>query len=121
MDNDNIENSHQEMVDKLCKSGESIMSSMTSHKMHLLHMASKLCSEAGELMDAIGKNSFYNKDLDMANVIEELGDMEFYMHGIRKDLGIIRADTLYHNMNKLDRRYSEGYSDKAAHARTDKT
>lgn len=112
---------HSEMVTKLAKPGEAILATMTPHKMNLLHMSSKLCSEAGEAMDAVGKLCFYDKPLDVANVIEELGDMEFYMEGIRQALGIDRQTTLDANVAKLSARY-EGlkYSNEAAIARKDK-
>lgn len=119
-ENTSINSEHSKLVRKLCKPGVEILLSMDSKKMHLLHMASKLCSEAGELLDAVGKLCFYNKSLDTENVVEELGDMEFYMRGLRDQLLISRSQTLQHNIDKLNKRYAEGYSDKAAHERADK-
>ena len=117
---ENIDNQHHDLVQALCKPGALILQDMSPHKMHLLHMASKLASEAGELVDAIGKLCFYNKELDVENVKEELGDIEFYMRGLRDSLLIGRDETLKHNITKLNKRYSKGYSDKAAHERADK-
>ena len=75
----------------------------------------------GELLDAIKKFVVYNKELDIANVIEELGDLEFYMEGLRQCLRISREETLRENMVKLGKRYREAvYSDKAANERADK-
>lgn len=117
----NTKITHDQMVEKLCKSGADILKDLTPSRVHLLHMASKLCSEAGELMDAVGKLCYYNKPLDQDNVVEELGDMEFYMSGIRQCLTISRETILLNNMDKLSKRY-EGfkYSDKAAKQRKDK-
>lgn len=115
-----IEKTHANLVAQLCKPGQVIIESMDGDKMHLLHMASKLCSEAGELMDAVGKLCFYNKELDRENVMEELGDIEFYMQGLRSKLNINKYHTLLHNIGKLNKRYSDGYSDKSAHERADK-
>src|SRR5882724_267616 len=116
-----IEQIHRDMVKMLAKPGHEILSEMSPDKMHLLHMVSKLCSEAGELMDAVGKNCYYNKPLDMNNILEELGDIEFYLEGFRNKLGIFRKETLEANYDKLSKRY-EGlkYTDKAAHERKDK-
>ena len=83
-------------------------------------MASALCGEAGELFDAIKKYVIYEKNLDMNNVVEELGDIEFYLEGVRASLGITRLETLAHNVLKLDQRYGEGYSNSAAQERADK-
>ena len=44
--------------------------------------------EAGELLDAVKKAVIYRKPLDLENVIEELGDLEFYMEGLRQGLEI---------------------------------
>lgn len=112
---------HAELVAVLVKPGQAILDSLTPSKCHAWHMASCIPGEAGELFDAVKKWVIYNKDLDRENVVEELGDLEFYMEGLRKDLGITREETLAHNVNKLSKRYeSLKYSDQAAQERKDK-
>lgn len=115
-----LEQDHAVMVRNLAKDGNDIIKSLTPESAHLWHMASALCGEAGELFDAIKKSVIYEKKLDMNNVIEELGDVEFYLEGIRSSLEITRLETLAHNVLKLDRRYGEAYSDEAAQERVDK-
>lgn len=63
----------------------------------------------------------YRKPLDRENVLEELGDLEFYMEGIRQGLGITREQCLEANIAKLGKRY-EGmrYTDGAEQERADK-
>ena len=113
--------SHAELVQKLSKRGEDIITQLTPEKAHLWHMATGISGESGELEDAIKKHVIYNKPLDRENVIEELGDLEFYMEGLRQGLGITREETLQANVAKLGARYAAGkYSDKAAIARADK-
>lgn len=112
---------HQELVSKLMKPGTHILASLNPQRCELIHMSHKLCCEAGELGDAIGKNSYYEQPLDINNVIEELGDMEFYMEGIRKVLGLSREETLAHNISKLSIRYANlEYSNQSAQERADK-
>lgn len=112
---------HADMVQQLAKSGAAILSTMTSEKMDLIHGAVGISGEAGELLDAVKKHCVYNKSLDRENVIEELGDMEFYMQMVRANLGITRNETLHANIEKLaKKRYKDGYSDAAAQARADK-
>ena len=53
-------------------------------------------------------------------MIEELGDLEFYMQGLRDALKITREETLKINMQKLEKRYGGLYSNEAAQARADK-
>jgi NTP pyrophosphatase (non-canonical NTP hydrolase) len=109
------------MVKALAKPGEAILASLTPEKCHLLHMAVGISGEAGELLDAVKKAVVYNKPLDIENVIEELGDLEFYMEGLREKLGISRKQTLDATITKLGERYKGMiYSDTAAQLRADK-
>lgn len=112
---------HHEMVKTLAKSGAVIAAEITPDDAHLIHMAIGISGEAGELLDAIKKRVIYRKDLDTVNVLEELGDIEFYLEGIRQGLGITRDQCLEANISKLGKRY-EGmrYSDNAAQQRSDK-
>ena len=112
---------HSEMVRRLVKSGEVIARELTAHDAHLLHMTVGISGEAGELLDAIKKRVIYRKPLDVLNVVEELGDIEFYLEGLRQELGITREHCLQANIDKLRVRY-EGmrYSDAAADLRADK-
>lgn len=102
------------------KPGEDILAQMTPEKADLDHMAKGVAGEGGELLDAIKRHTVYNKPLDRENVIEELGDLEFFMEGLRQRLGISREETLAANMAKLDVRYRQGYTDEEAAARADK-
>lgn len=113
---------HAEMVQRLAKPGADIIKDLTPEGAHLWHMGSCICGEAGELFDAIKKPAIYAKGkIDRENVIEELGDLEFYMAGLRLALGITRAETLEANMAKLSKRYSSGtYSNQQAQDRADK-
>lgn len=112
---------HQELVSNLCKPGEEIVQSLTARDAHALHMAVGISGESGELLDAIKKCSIYCKVIDLENVIEELGDLEFYMEGLRQGLGITREETIEANIAKLRKRYSSGkYSNQQAQERADK-
>lgn len=107
-------------VSSKLKPGSIIAEEMTSQKAHLNHMAMGVSGEAGELLDAIKVHVMYNKPLDLENVREELGDLEFYMEGIRSALNIDRGDTIVENMEKLDKRYPGKYTDEHAQQRLDK-
>jgi len=87
----------------------------------LVHAAMGISGESGELLDAIKKHVVYGKPLDRINVIEELGDLAFYMHAMMNLLDISEQQVLQHNACKLQAWY-EGleYSDQAAQARQDK-
>ncbi len=112
---------HSEMVAALVKPGEDILSTVTPEKADLWHMATGVAGEAGELLDAVKKHVIYNKPIDIENVIEELGDLEFYMEGVRQNLGITREQTIEQNIAKLSVRYHGlTYSDQKAQDRADK-
>jgi len=116
-----IDKKHAQLVLELAKDGGQIIDDLTPLKAHSLHMAVGVSGEAGELLDAIKKYVIYNKELDRKNVVEELGDIEFYLRGLRNELGITREETLKANIEKLNIRYSGGtYSDLDAQTRADK-
>jgi len=102
------------------KPGEDIIARMTPEQADAWHMATGIAGEGGECLDAIKRWAVYQKPLDRANVIEELGDLEFFMEGLRQRLGITREETLLGNMAKLDVRYRAGYTDEEAAERRDK-
>lgn len=114
------ETKHSDMVRSLAKPGEDIIENMTPEEAHLMHMAFGVSGEAGELLDAVKKHIIYGQELDFDNVIEELGDLEFYLGGFRQALCIGRHRILESNIKKLAVRYGETYSDEAAQARKDK-
>ena len=80
----------------------------------LLHAAMGLATEAGELVDALKKHLFYGKELDMANVREELGDSLWYVATGANALGADLGDIMQLNVNKLEARYGEGFTEEAA-------
>lgn len=112
---------HCEMVAALAKPGHAIAVDLTAEDAHMMHMAIGISGEAGELLDAIKKRVIYRKNLDRENVIEELGDLEFYLEGLRQGIGVTREECIDANIAKLSKRY-EGlrYSDTAAQERADK-
>ena len=112
---------YSEMVAALAKPGERIASELTGEDAHLIHMAIGISGESGELLDAIKKRAVYRKELDRENVIEELGDLEFYLEGIRQGLGVTREQCIDANITKLSKRYASlKYSYDAAQQRADK-
>jgi len=103
------------------KPGENILETLTPEKAEILHMGVGVSGEAGELLDAVKKYTIYNKPLDRINIVEELGDLEFFMEGLRQKLNITREETLESNIEKLSVRYkNKVYTDQEAILRADK-
>lgn len=115
------EEQFKDMVNRLAKDGEAIMAQMTPWKAHIDHMAKGMAGEAGEVVDCIKRHTVYNKELDVKNLQEELGDTLFFMQGIMREFGWSFTDLMEANMRKLDKRYASGtYSDEQAQNRADK-
>ena len=112
---------HANMVGHLAKSPSQIHQEMTPSSAGLIHMVMGISGETGELLDAVKKHVIYQKDLDYDNLIEELGDIEFYLEGFRQLLDITREETLTANIAKLGKRYPGfEYTNQAAQIRADK-
>lgn len=79
------------MVTALIKPGADILATLTPEKADAWHMATGVAGEAGELLDAIMQFYYVGGDLDRTNLIEELGDLEFYLEGIAQRYGILAA------------------------------
>jgi NTP pyrophosphatase (non-canonical NTP hydrolase) len=76
----------------------------------LLNGVLGLCGEAGEVADIVKKATFQGHELDKEHIAEELGDVSWYLavaaHAIGYDLG----DIFQMNIDKLSKRYPEGFS-----------
>ncbi len=87
----------------------------------LIHAMMGITGEAGELTDAIKKHLFYGKDLDLENIMEEAGDLLFYITALLKLLGFNLTHAQACNHAKLSQRYPSGsFSTAQAVARADK-
>lgn len=115
------ETKYAEFVEAIRKSGDEIKDSLTPEDCNLWHMATLASTEAGELLDAVKKAVVYRKPLDIANVKEELGDLEYALQAIRTHFGWCREEILAGNVIKLSKRYPAGvYTNYHAINREDK-
>ena len=87
----------------------------------MLHAALGIAGEAGEIIDAIKKPFAYNQLPNQINIIEELGDLLFYIQAMANTMDIKLSEIMMANAAKLTLRYPQGYDDAAAIARADKT
>ena len=87
----------------------------------VLHSAIGISGEAGELLDTVKKHVFYGKPLDTTNVVEEMGDILFYIQMMCNHMGLSLDDVVHVNIKKLKNRYPDGFStDKALNRNTSK-
>jgi NTP pyrophosphatase (non-canonical NTP hydrolase) len=83
----------------------------------ILHGVIGCCTEAGELLDSVKKSLFYNRQLDLVNVEEELGDLLWYVALIVDACGFNFETILDKNIRKLKVRYPEQFTDNNAENR----
>lgn len=80
----------------------------------LLHAAIGLCTESGEVQDALKKHLFYGKPLDKVNLSEELGDIFWYIAILSDALGVSFDEIQEKNIAKLKARYGDKFTEAAA-------
>lgn len=96
---------------KLVKKTESmdfveIYKRMTVSTLRLDHAADGMCTEAGEFKDELKKFKFYGKEIDRINLIEELGDILWYIAIACDEIGVSLEEVMIRNINKLQERYA---------------
>lgn len=75
-----------------------------------------LCGEAGECVDIVKKARYQGHALDEKKLIDELSDVMWYIALACEVLGIGINDVMAHNVDKLKKRYPEGFEvDKSIH------
>lgn len=75
-----------------------------------------LNGEAGEVIDILKKHEFQGHTLNKEKLIDELGDIAWYLALGCTALGVTLTDIFNHNVEKLSERYPEGFDpDKSIH------
>ncbi len=69
-----------------------------------------LCGESGEVIDLVKKHFFQGHELDRGKMAEELGDVAWYLAETCEILGLNLSDVLQGNIEKLAKRYPDGFS-----------
>ena len=82
-----------------------------------------LCGEAGELAEMIKHRIFHrheNGEIDIENLMEELGDLLWYVAAICTETGVSLEKVMEFNITKLKKRYPNGYNIEDSIKRADK-
>ena len=75
----------------------------------LVNGALGLGGESGEVLDSIKKHKFQGHELDKEHIKEELGDVMWYIAAIATSLDIKLTDIMQGNIDKLKKRYPNGF------------
>ena len=76
-----------------------------------LHCAVGCCTEAGELADAYKKAIWYNRDLNIQNVKEEIGDILWYLGVLCDEIDYSIEQAQLDVITKLEKRYPDKFKD----------
>lgn len=88
---------------------ENIRLRYTNSTIRLDHAADGICTEAGEFKDVLKKHKYYGRELDKVNLVEELGDLLWYVNIAMDELGVTAEEVQQINQDKLrKKRYKSG-------------
>ena len=80
-----------------------------SKKDMLINGVMGLCGESGEAIDIVKKHLAQGHKLDREKLIKELGDIAWYLAEMATVLDIELEEVLVRNIEKLKKRYPEGF------------
>lgn len=80
----------------------------------LLNACLGLSGEVGEFNDEVKKIIFHEHEYNEDKLVKELGDICWYLALACDSLSISLSDVMAHNIEKLKKRYPEGFSAEAS-------
>ena len=84
------------------------------------NMCMGLAGEIGEVIDIMKKHIYQGKELDITDVIEEIGDVLWYIANFCNVNNITMDECMESNIKKLRERFPNGFTIKDANERKDK-
>lgn len=69
-----------------------------------------VAGEAGEFANKVKKQIFHEHGFDREVLLDELGDVLFYVGELANTIEVSFQDIVDHNAAKLNKRYPEGFS-----------
>lgn len=85
----------------------------------LLNGVMGLCGESGEAIDLVKKHLFQGHALDQQAIAKELGDIAWYLAETATALDIPLETIFETNIEKLKKRYPDGFNARRSVNRTD--
>jgi NTP pyrophosphatase (non-canonical NTP hydrolase) len=104
-------------LDEYQRAAERTMNAGLSEEQRLMDAAAGLSEEAGEVLGIVRKHVFMEHPLDRERVTRELGDALWCLAAVATSIGVALDDVAATNLQKLRRRYRDGYSDEASRTR----
>ena len=85
----------------------------------LINSVMGLCGEAGEAIDIVKKWMAHGHELDREHLAKELGDIAWYLAEAATALDLSLNDILEANIEKLKKRYPQGFDTVRSQNRTE--
>ena len=83
----------------------------------LINSVMGLCGESGEAIDIVKKWMAHGHELNKDHLAKELGDIAWYLAEAATALDMDLEDVLQANIEKLKKRYPEGFSSEKSQIR----
>jgi NTP pyrophosphatase (non-canonical NTP hydrolase) len=83
----------------------------------LQHALLGICTETGEAQDALKKALIYGRRLDKVNLLEEAGDILWYIALMLDSCGYTMSQAMEVNIAKLEKRFAGKFTQEAANVR----
>ena len=85
----------------------------------LINSVMGLCGESGEAIDIVKRWLAQGHELDKEHLAKELGDIAWYLAEAATALDVPLEDILQSNIDKLRKRYPEGFETERSIARSE--
>lgn len=96
-------NEYQELAQRTARPDATGMDKITNGCMGM-------CGEAGECIDLLKKHLQQKHALDTEKLLDECGDVLWYVVELATGLGVSLETVAQHNIGKLRKRYPDGFS-----------
>ena len=83
----------------------------------LIHALLGMCTEAGEAQDMAKKGIIYGRPIDKVNIMEECGDILWYIALALDAAGFTMQEAMERNIAKLRKRFPEKFTEQNANVR----
>lgn len=101
---------YQELAYRTAGDQTELAKTITPAQLELVNWALGLTGEAGEVADYLKKCVFHGHPIEREKLVKELGDVCWYLAGLASALGVPLEEIASKNIDKLRRRYPEGFS-----------
>ena len=82
---------------------------VTPLEVQLLYLCTGACGELGEVSDLIKKMVIHKHGVSPDKLAEEIGDVMWYIACLCETLGLNMDDVMINNIDKLKKRYPNGF------------